>query len=125
MRKTVKVEGPSAAVMEVAALDYTPITEAKPYDARASLALRPKRSGRKIRLLILVTAYNEAGDELQRTLGGVAANLKGLSARGLHWSEVQVGARGREGEASWRHEGRAAAATPPPCAPTHAPRLGP
>ena len=32
----------------------------------------------------------EDGDELRRTLTGIAANLPGLLREGLHWSEVAV-----------------------------------
>ena len=74
--------------IETCTVDYTPITADKPADA--AFQLRPTRQGRKVRLLVIVTAYNEAGDELTRTLMGIAANLPSLQAAGLHWSEMQV-----------------------------------
>lgn len=89
VRKAFKPDGPSGSVVEVATLDYTPITSEKPFDARET-SLRPRRLARKTRLYIIITAYNEDGDELHRTLTGVASNLPGLQKAGLHWSEVQV-----------------------------------
>jgi chitin synthase len=54
-------------------------------------ALRPAKAGRRTRLAISITLYNEEGDELARTLEGIAANLPGLAkAHGVHWSEVLV-----------------------------------
>lgn len=52
--------------------------------------LRPVKAMRKIRLFIAVTCYNEDGDELRRTLQGIASNLPKLYKVGLHWSEIAV-----------------------------------
>ena len=38
----------------------------------------------------LANAHAEDGDELERSLTGIASNLPGLQQRGIHWSEVQV-----------------------------------
>ena len=74
--------------IEALTVDYTPITADRP--SEATLQLRATRMGRKTRMLVIITAYTEAGDELQRTLAGVAANLPSLQSAGLHWSEIQV-----------------------------------
>ena len=55
-----------------------------------TLKLRPTKAGRTIRLAAVVTGYNEDGDELRRTLTGIAANLSTAHKVGLHWSEVVV-----------------------------------
>ncbi len=87
VRKVLRFEDVLSTRAEFAALDYTPCVT-MPVDLTASL--RPAKLGRKIRLLICVTAYNEEGDELRRTLRGFAANLPFLEKAGLHWSEVAV-----------------------------------
>ena len=52
--------------------------------------LRPTKAGRTIRIAAVITGYNEDGDELRRTLTGIAANLSTAQKMGLHWSEVCV-----------------------------------
>ena len=60
IRKVVKPHGEPAVSLarsvEVASLDYTAVTSATPIDARATLALRPMRMGRKTRMFIVITA---------------------------------------------------------------------
>jgi hypothetical protein len=47
------------------------------------------KAARKIRLFICVTCYNEDGDELRRTLSGIAANLPKLAKADLHVSSCK------------------------------------
>ena len=79
---------PTGKSSEVTTIDYTPCTSPHPIDAKC--LLRPKRASRKTRLFIVVTCYNEEGDELRRSLTGIASNLTALQAVGLHWSEIAV-----------------------------------
>ncbi|RYE83890.1 MAG: hypothetical protein EOO65_03190 [Methanosarcinales archaeon] len=74
--------------MEFRCLDYSPLVNVRPIDL--SDQFRPVKACRKIRLYIAITAYNEEGDELRRTLMGIADNLPKLAKAGLHWSEVCV-----------------------------------
>lgn len=69
-------------------MDYTPLICIKPIDLNA--VIRPRKLGRKIRMLSCVTSFNEEGAELLRTLDGIAANLPSLEKAGLHWSECAV-----------------------------------
>lgn len=48
------------------------------------------QDGRVIKLVVSVTCYNEDGDELQRSLEGIAANLSSLQALGYSWKEIAV-----------------------------------
>ena len=73
---------------EFSTVDYTPCTNIRPVDL--TVKLRPTKAGRTIRLAAVVTGYNEDGDELRRTLTGIAANLSTAHKVGLHWSEVVV-----------------------------------
>ena len=65
-------------------LDYLPLCEL------SELSLRPHRGSRRIKLLVVVTAYNEPGDELERSLKAFAANISRLELDGLHYSEIYV-----------------------------------
>lgn len=73
---------------EFRCLDYSPLTNVRPVDTAEQL--RPIKANRKLRMFICITCYNEEGDELRRTLQGVAANLPKLAKAGVHWSEVAV-----------------------------------
>jgi cellulose synthase/poly-beta-1,6-N-acetylglucosamine synthase-like glycosyltransferase len=74
---------------ELRCLDYSPLCNARPVDLTETL--RVVKAGRKIRLSIGITCYNEPGDELRRTLVGIAENLPKLNrVAGLHWSEIMV-----------------------------------
>lgn len=53
--------------------------------------IRPQRLGRRIKMFISITCYNEDGDELHNTLCGVAANMILLEKAGLKWEEVGKG----------------------------------
>jgi cellulose synthase/poly-beta-1,6-N-acetylglucosamine synthase-like glycosyltransferase len=89
VRKAIRVADDMADTRaEFASLDYTPVTSIRPVDFVSRL--RATRASRKIRLFICITAYNEDGAELRRTLTGIAANLPGLQRVGLHWSEIVV-----------------------------------
>jgi hypothetical protein len=82
VRKQLDINDVASTRGEFCTLDYTPSTVIKPVDLVTSL--RPTKLGRKIRVLICVTAFNEDGDELKRTLGGIAADLPNLQKAGLH-----------------------------------------
>lgn len=73
---------------EFRCLDYSPESSVRPIDM--SQPLRVVKAGRTIRLMIGITCYNEEGDELKRTLAGIASNLTRLCRGGLHWSEIAV-----------------------------------
>ena len=52
---------------------------------------RCREAGRLVRLAVCVTMYNESGEELSRTLRGIASNLAPLQAMcGIAWEEVVV-----------------------------------
>jgi hypothetical protein len=61
-------------------------------------ALRPAidaaASAARVRTMVCVTVYNEGGDELKRTLEGIALNLRTMSKRGMRgpaaWQEFLV-----------------------------------
>jgi Chitin synthase len=74
---------------EFRCLDYSPLCNSRPVDLAETL--RVVRAGRKIRISISITCYNESSDQLKQTLHGIAQDLPKLeSAAGLHWSEVLV-----------------------------------
>ena len=81
------------ASAELLRLRYTAVTEPDPakFDA-AGYRLRALQIGREIRLLVVVTMYNEDAVELRRTLRGVGRNLRVLSNLfgASAWQEVLV-----------------------------------
>ena len=90
VRRIVQADGSAVdnVPTEFATLDYTPCVAIRPVDMTERL--RPSKSLRKVRMLICVTVYDETGDDLKRTLEGIAANLPGLFRAGMHWSELCV-----------------------------------
>jgi cellulose synthase/poly-beta-1,6-N-acetylglucosamine synthase-like glycosyltransferase len=85
--------GANDASAELLRLRYTAVTEPDPakFDA-AGYRLRALQIGREIRLLVVVTMYNEDAVELRRTLRGVGRNLRVLSNLfgASAWQEVLV-----------------------------------
>jgi len=69
-------------------LDYTPCICKRPIDLHTPL--RVLRQARRIKIMICVTCYNESGDELGRTLSGIASNLDAWQDQGIDWREVCV-----------------------------------
>lgn len=72
---------------EVMTLDYTPAINRRPIDL--DTPLRCMRMGRPVKIMMVVTMYNEEPDELERSLRGVAVNLDQL-APGVTWEEIVV-----------------------------------
>jgi hypothetical protein len=70
-------------------LDYTPIVSRRPIDTRNQL--RCIAMGRKIKLFIVITLFNETGDELVGTLSGIAGGLEAIyDLCGFTWHDVLV-----------------------------------
>jgi CheY-like chemotaxis protein len=67
---------------EKATLDYVPCVAIAPIDMTEHL--RARKAHRKIRLLIGITAYNEEGDELKRSLVRGWASWKHRDAASVH-----------------------------------------